>query len=137
MLFLPFVYGYPSSSPRAHCTPNKSVPTLRYTRRPGPIYIYRSMPEGSYRVQFPGFPKIVYSSKSSILLLHFQIKNMMGTGELVNVHVQKSNCTRERTFGRARTTLGSVPTRVGVPVERGGAVEAVLHPIARHPAQRT
>ena len=24
--FSPFVYGYPSSSPRAHCTPNKSVP---------------------------------------------------------------------------------------------------------------
>ena len=45
--------GYPSSSPRAHCTPNKSVPTLRYTS-------YRSMPEGSYRVQSPGFPKIVY-----------------------------------------------------------------------------
>ena len=35
--FLPFVYGCPSSSPRAHCTPNKSVPTLRYTRRHGPI----------------------------------------------------------------------------------------------------
>ena len=51
---------YPSSCPRAHCTPNKSVPTLRYTRRHGPIYIYRSMPEGSYRVQSPGFPKIVY-----------------------------------------------------------------------------
>ena len=38
MPFLPFVYGYPSSSPRAHCTPNKSVPTLCYTRRPGPVY---------------------------------------------------------------------------------------------------
>ena len=38
MPFLPFVYGYSSSSPRAHCTPNKSVPTLRYTRRHGPIY---------------------------------------------------------------------------------------------------
>ena len=36
--FSPFVYGYPSSSPRAHCTPNKSVPTLRYTRRHGPRY---------------------------------------------------------------------------------------------------
>ena len=35
MPFLPFLYGYPSSSPRAH---NKSVPTLRYTRRHGPIY---------------------------------------------------------------------------------------------------
>ena len=33
-----FVYGYPSSCPRAHCTPNKSVPTLRYTRMPGPVY---------------------------------------------------------------------------------------------------
>ena len=40
MPFLPFVYGYPSSSPhRPHCTPNKSVPTLRYTHRPGPIYM--------------------------------------------------------------------------------------------------
>ena len=57
--FLPFVYRYPSSSPRAHCTSNKSVPTLRYTRRHGPIYIYlyRSMQVGTYRVQSPGFPK--------------------------------------------------------------------------------
>ena len=39
--FSAFVYGYPSSCPRAHCNPNKSVTTLRYTRRPGPIYIYR------------------------------------------------------------------------------------------------
>ena len=38
MPFLPFVYGYPSSSPCAHCTPNKSVLTLLYTRRPGPVY---------------------------------------------------------------------------------------------------
>ena len=29
--FSAFVYGYPSSCPRAHCTLNKSVPTLRYT----------------------------------------------------------------------------------------------------------
>ena len=29
--FSVFVYGYPSSCPRAHCTSNKSVPTLRYT----------------------------------------------------------------------------------------------------------
>ena len=50
--FSAFVYVYPSSCPRAHCTPNKSVPTLRYTRRPGPV--------GTYRVQSPGFPKIVY-----------------------------------------------------------------------------
>ena len=26
--FLPFVYGYPSFSPCAHCTPNKSLPIL-------------------------------------------------------------------------------------------------------------
>ena len=36
--FSALFYGYPSSCPRAHCTPNKSVPTLRYTRRPGPVY---------------------------------------------------------------------------------------------------
>ena len=29
-------------------------------------YIYRSMPEGSYRVQSPGFPKIVYYSKGKM-----------------------------------------------------------------------
>ena len=28
-------------------------------------YIYRSMPEGSYRVQSPGFPKIIYSAADS------------------------------------------------------------------------
>ena len=33
--FSAFVDGYSSSCPRAHCTPNKSAPTLRYTRRPG------------------------------------------------------------------------------------------------------
>ena len=40
MPFLPFVYGYPSSSPRAHCTSNKSVPTQRghLLCRHGPIY---------------------------------------------------------------------------------------------------
>ena len=54
MPFLPYFYGYPSSSPRAHCTPNKSVPTLRYTRRHGPV--------GTCRVQSPGFPKIVCCS---------------------------------------------------------------------------
>ena len=36
--FSAFVYGYPSSCPYAHCTPNKSVPTLPYPRRPGPMY---------------------------------------------------------------------------------------------------
>ena len=36
--FSAFVYGYPSSCPRAHCTPNKSMTTLRYTRRHGPVY---------------------------------------------------------------------------------------------------
>ena len=36
-----------------------------YTCRHGPIYIYRSMLEGSYRVQSPGFPKIVYWTKGS------------------------------------------------------------------------
>ena len=58
--FSAFVYGYLSSCPRAQCTPNKSVTTLRYTRRHGPVYI-QAMPVGTYRVQSPGFPKIVYS----------------------------------------------------------------------------
>ena len=49
--FSAFVYGYPSSCPRAHCN--------RYTRRHGLVYI-QAMPVGTYRVQSPGFPKIVY-----------------------------------------------------------------------------
>ena len=40
--FSPFVYGYPPSHPQAW------------------TYMYSSMPEGSYRVQSPGFPKFVY-----------------------------------------------------------------------------
>ena len=36
--FSAFAYRYPSSCPRAHCTPNKSVITLRYTCRHGPVY---------------------------------------------------------------------------------------------------
>ena len=61
MPFLRFVYGYPSSCPRAHCTPNKSVPPLRYTRKH-----IQAMPVGIYRVQSPGFPKIVYRFKQSL-----------------------------------------------------------------------
>ena len=45
---------------------NKSVPTLRYTRRHGPVYT------GTYRVQSPGFPKIVYCVRMKLqLLIHF------------------------------------------------------------------
>ena len=35
MHFLPLLTG---THHLAHCTPNKSVPTLRYTRRHGPVY---------------------------------------------------------------------------------------------------
>ena len=45
--------------PTCSLYPQQSVPTLRYTCRHGPIYI-QVHAEGSYRVQSPGFPKIVY-----------------------------------------------------------------------------
>ena len=73
--FSAFVYGYPSSCPRAHCTPNKSAPTWRYTRRPGPIYI-QAMPVGTYRVQSPGFPKIVYCTRALLTKVVFRCKNI-------------------------------------------------------------
>ena len=57
--FWAFVYGYPSSCPRAHCTPNKSVPILCATPAGTDLYI-QAMPVGTYREQSPGFPKIVY-----------------------------------------------------------------------------
>ena len=62
--FSAFVYGYPSSCPHAQCTPNKSVTTLRYTRRHGPVYI-QAMPVGTFWVQSPGFPKIIYCEHQS------------------------------------------------------------------------
>ena len=65
--FSAFVYGYQSSCPRAHYTPNESVTTLRYTRRHGPVYI-QAMPVGTYRVQSPGFLKIVYSNELTLML---------------------------------------------------------------------
>ena len=74
MPFLPFVYGYPSSSPHAHCTPNKSVPTLHYTRRHGPIIIYRSMPVGTYQVQSPGIPKIIFLKRTRFVIIVIGIK---------------------------------------------------------------
>ena len=49
--FSAFVYGYPSSCPRARCTPNKSA---------GMDLDIQAMPVGTYRVQSPGVPKIVY-----------------------------------------------------------------------------
>ena len=60
--FLPFVYGYPSSCPRAHWYPQQKR-AYSALHPQAWTYIYRSMPEGSYRVQSPGFPKIVYSSR--------------------------------------------------------------------------
>ena len=57
-------------SPCAHCTPNKSVPTLCYTHRQGPKYVYRSMPVGTYQVQSPVFLKIVYYQDHAIHLTH-------------------------------------------------------------------
>ena len=56
--FSAFVYGYPSSCPRAHCTPNKAC-LLCATPAGLDLYI-QTMPVGTYRVQSPGFPKIVY-----------------------------------------------------------------------------
>ena len=57
--FSAFVYGYPSSCPRAHCTPNK-VQLLCVTPAGMDLYI-QAMPVGTYWVQSPGFLKIVYS----------------------------------------------------------------------------
>ena len=37
-------------------------------------YIYRSMPEGSYRVQSPGFPKLVYSTNEQAKPKPYQTK---------------------------------------------------------------
>ena len=88
--FLPFVYGYSSSCPRAQCTPNKSVPTLRYTfvlfllnvlrcqkhiRDNGVtpagrgLYIYTAPYRvGTYRVQSLGFPKLRQTVDNSFVL---------------------------------------------------------------------
>ena len=60
MPFLPLFTGIRHLAHVLTVPPNKSVTTLRYTRRHGPVYI-QAMPVGTYRVKSPGFPKIVYS----------------------------------------------------------------------------
>ena len=70
--FSAFVYGYPSSCPRAQCTPNKSVTTLALHPH---YYIIQAMPVGTYRVQSPGFPKIVYSHLVTVHYLFFYFGN--------------------------------------------------------------
>ena len=55
--FSAFVYGYPSSCPRV--PPTKAC-LLCATPAGMDLYI-QAMPVGTYRVQSPGFPKIVYS----------------------------------------------------------------------------
>jgi len=77
MPFLPFVYRYLSSSPCAHCIPNKSVPTLHYTHRHD---LYRQVhAEGSYWVQSPGLLKTVYCTASAAHF--FSTDNSRGTTE--------------------------------------------------------
>ena len=53
MPFLPLFTGIRHLAHVLTVPPNKSAPTLRYTRRP----------VSTYRVQSPGFPKIVYWCK--------------------------------------------------------------------------
>ena len=55
--FYAFVYGYPSSCPCAQCTPQQK----RDCAIPAGMDLYiQAMPVGIYRVQSPGFLKIVY-----------------------------------------------------------------------------
>ena len=63
MPFLPLFTGIRHLAHVLSVPPNKSVTTLRYTRRRGPVYI-QAMPVGTYRVQSPGFPKIVFVTRT-------------------------------------------------------------------------
>ena len=56
--FSAFVYGDPSSCPRAHCTPTKA--RLLCATSAGMDLYRQAMPVGTYQMQSPGFPKIVY-----------------------------------------------------------------------------
>ena len=61
--FSAFVYGYPSSCPRAQCTPQQK----RDCAIPAGMDLYiQAMPVGIYRVQSPGFLKIVYSAAENV-----------------------------------------------------------------------
>ena len=108
MPFLPFVYGYPSSSPCAHCTHNKSVSTLRYTlveccftstetvsllgtgAQDGHVD-FHTAPElcdtlvGTYRVQSPGFPKIVYSHLATWIINRYRCSVCTDESQFQNI----------------------------------------------------
>ena len=58
--FLPSVYGYLSSCPRAHCTPPKKR-AYSALHPQACTYICSSTPISTYQVQSLGFLKIVYS----------------------------------------------------------------------------
>ena len=66
--FSAFVYGYQSSCPRAHCTPNKSAPTLRYTRRPGPIYTGHACRHLPSAVPWISEDRLLHSIESRVVI---------------------------------------------------------------------
>ena len=71
--FSAFVYGYPSSCPHAHCTPNKSVPTLRYTRRHGPVHT--GLACRHLLSAFPWISEDCLLSKHLFILLYRQMRS--------------------------------------------------------------
>ena len=69
--FSAFVYGYPSSCSRAHCTPQQMRDYSALHPQAWTCIYIQAMPVGTYRVQSPGFPKIVYwlQLRERVLLL--------------------------------------------------------------------
>ena len=65
--FSTFVYGYPSSCSRAHCTPQQMRDYSALHPQAWTCIYIQAMPVGTYRVQSPGFPKIVYCCSTAVL----------------------------------------------------------------------
>jgi len=101
--FSAFVYGYPSSCPRAQCTPQqKRDYSALYPQAWTCIYI-QAMPVGTYRVQYPGFPKIVYYTVCRQVYVHF-----LKPGNLTGCVSEgvKHSATTNKTMGRFRLLAG-------------------------------
>ena len=76
--FSAFVYGYPSSCRHDRCTPNKSVTTLPYPSRPGPMYTghaCRHLPSAVPLISEDHL--LLLLSKRHVFLLFWREKNVM------------------------------------------------------------
>ena len=110
MPFLPFVYGYLSSCPRAHCTPNKSVPTLHHSHRPGPIYTGHARRHLTSAVPWISEDRLLchsnrnHNTASACTLIPPLSSKTVATKSALRHNLQKCTCMRTHTHTHTHPT---------------------------------